>query len=89
MLELTNSEILRELERFIAAMNAAREKIWRVESGEWLLDSYTLKHAPHSATSTMPSRAVSCLFQRDGRFSVSEAEAGKVLGASRRDWQRV
>jgi glycine dehydrogenase len=49
MIEPTESETLRELDRFIDAMVAIRGEISRVESGEWTADDNPLHHAPHTA----------------------------------------
>src|SRR6478752_6105629 len=49
MIEPTESESKRELDRFCAAMIAIREEIDRVADGEWPLDASPLRHAPHTA----------------------------------------
>ncbi len=49
MVEPTESESLRELDRFCDAMIAIRAEIARVESGEWPRDQNPLKNAPHTA----------------------------------------
>jgi glycine dehydrogenase len=49
MIEPTESETLRELDRFVDAMIAIRKEIGRVESGEWTEDDNPLRHAPHTA----------------------------------------
>ncbi|MDX1447610.1 MAG: aminomethyl-transferring glycine dehydrogenase [Acidimicrobiia bacterium] len=49
MIEPTESESLRELDRFCDAMLAIREEIRRVESGEWPRDDNPLVRAPHPA----------------------------------------
>jgi glycine dehydrogenase len=49
MVEPTESESLRELDRFCAAMIAIRSEIGRVESGEWVVEASPLRHAPHPA----------------------------------------
>ena len=51
MVEPTESEPLRELDRFCDAMIAIRAEIARVERGEWPQDDNPLKHAPHTAAS--------------------------------------
>ena len=51
MVEPTESEPLRELDRFCGAMIAIRAEIARVERGEWPQDDNPLKHAPHTAAS--------------------------------------
>ncbi len=49
MIEPTESETKRELDRFCAAMIAIREEINRVASGEWPLERSPLRMAPHTA----------------------------------------
>ena len=49
MVEPTESEDRRELDRFCDAMIAIREEIRRVERGEWPLDDSPLRRAPHPA----------------------------------------
>ncbi len=48
MVEPTESESKRELDRFIAAMVAIREEIARVERGELKAEESPLRHAPHT-----------------------------------------
>ena len=49
MVEPTESESVRELDRFCDAMVAIRGEIDRVVQGEWPLDDSPLRHAPHTA----------------------------------------
>jgi glycine dehydrogenase len=49
MIEPTESETLREIDRFIDAMVAIRGEIGQVESGEWPIEDSPLRHAPHTA----------------------------------------
>ena len=49
MIEPTESETLRELDRFCDAMVAIRAEIERVASGEWAVDDNPLRHAPHTS----------------------------------------
>jgi glycine dehydrogenase len=49
MLEPTESEDLRELDRFVAAMVAIRSEIDRVADGTWPLEQSPLRMAPHTA----------------------------------------
>ncbi|SPW31051.1 Glycine dehydrogenase [decarboxylating] [Edwardsiella tarda] len=50
MVEPTESEDKRELDRFIAAMLAIRSEIARVETGEWPPQDNPLVNAPHTQT---------------------------------------
>jgi glycine dehydrogenase len=49
MVEPTESESLRELDRFCEAMIAIRAEIDRVVAGDWPLEQSPLRHAPHTA----------------------------------------
>jgi glycine dehydrogenase len=49
MIEPTESETLRELDRFIDAMIAIKVEIDRVEAGEWEVEQSPLRHAPHTS----------------------------------------
>ena len=49
MVEPTESESLREVDRFCDAMIAIRGEIDRVGAGEWAHDESPLHHAPHTA----------------------------------------
>ncbi|MCZ3389322.1 MAG: aminomethyl-transferring glycine dehydrogenase [Actinomycetia bacterium] len=49
MVEPTESEGLREIDRFIDAMMAIRSEIDRVAAGEWSVEDSPLRGAPHTA----------------------------------------
>jgi glycine dehydrogenase len=49
MVEPTESEDLREIDRFIEAMIAIRAEIAEIEQGRWPQDDNPLKNAPHTA----------------------------------------
>jgi glycine dehydrogenase len=49
MVEPTESESLRELDRFCDAMIAIRGEIDQVARGDWPLEDSPLRHAPHTA----------------------------------------
>ena len=49
MIEPTESESLRELDRFCDAMISIRSEIDRVVAGDWPLEDSPLRHAPHTA----------------------------------------
>ncbi len=48
MVEPTESEDLRELDRFVDAMVAIRAEIEKVATGEWSAEESPLRHAPHT-----------------------------------------
>jgi glycine dehydrogenase len=53
MVEPTESEDLKEIDRFINAMIAIRQEIAQVEAGVWPQDNNPLKHAPHTSASVI------------------------------------
>jgi glycine dehydrogenase len=53
MVEPTESEDLKEIDRFINAMIAIRAEIAQIEAGTWPQDNNPLKHAPHTAASVI------------------------------------
>ena len=53
MVEPTESEDLKEIDRFISAMISIRKEIAQIESGAWPQDNNPLKHAPHTAASVI------------------------------------
>ena len=53
MVEPTESEDLKEIDRFINAMIAIRKEIAQIEAGTWPQDNNPLKHAPHTAASVL------------------------------------
>ncbi len=53
MVEPTESEDLKEIDRFINAMISIRQEIAQIESGAWPQDNNPLKHAPHTSTSVI------------------------------------
>jgi glycine dehydrogenase len=55
MVEPTESETLRELDRFCDAMIAIKGEIDRVAAGEWALEDSPLRHAPHTSEELLAS----------------------------------
>jgi len=55
MIEPTESESKKELDRFCDAMIAIRDEIRRVESGEWSREDNPLVHAPHTLRDVVSS----------------------------------
>ena len=56
MIEPTESESLKEIDRFCDAMIEIRNEINEVENGDYPLDNNVLKHAPHSAEEVTSDR---------------------------------
>ena len=48
MIEPTESEDVRELDRFLAAMESIRSEITEIESGKITIEESALRHAPHT-----------------------------------------
>ena len=53
MVEPTESEDLKEIDRFINAMISIRQEIFKIENGTWPQENNPLKHAPHTAASVV------------------------------------
>jgi glycine dehydrogenase len=49
MIEPTESETLREIDRFCAAMIAIKAEVEKVAAGEWPIEESPLRHAPHTS----------------------------------------
>ena len=80
MIEPTESEDLRELDRFCDAMIAIRGEIARVAAGEWPVGDNPLRNAPHTAESR--GRGVGApVHPRGGGLPAGVAAARQVLGA--------
>jgi glycine dehydrogenase len=78
MIEPTESETLRELDRFVDAMVAIRGEIDRVASGEWVAEDSPLRHAPHTAEDLLGEW--SRVYPRDlGAFPVPGVRAAKYF----------
>ncbi len=75
MIEPTESESLRELDRFCDAMIAIRSEIGRVASGEYDAHDNPLKNAPHTAE---------MLIAEEWKHPYDRAEAAYPAGADRR-----
>ena len=75
MVEPTESEPLRELDRFCDAMVAIREEIRQVENGVWPRDANPLVSAPHTAET---------LLRADWPHPYSREEAAYPLASLRR-----
>ncbi len=53
LVEPTESEDLKEIDRFISAMISIRQEIAKIENGTWPQDNNPLKHAPHTSSSVI------------------------------------
>ncbi|MEO8157437.1 MAG: aminomethyl-transferring glycine dehydrogenase [Betaproteobacteria bacterium] len=82
MVEPTESESLRELDRFCDAMIAIRGEIAKVEAGEWPQADNPLKNAPHTAAA---------LLEREWTHAYSREQAAYPLASLRQSkyWSPV
>jgi glycine dehydrogenase len=77
MVEPTESEPLRELDRFCDAMIAIRGEIAKVESGEWPQDDHPLKHAPHTAAAVCADEWPHAYRRSDAAYPLASLKPGK------------
>jgi glycine dehydrogenase len=80
MVEPTESETLREIDRFCDAMIAISGEIARVASGEWAHEDSPLHHAPHTAEDLLGEW--DRVYPRDlGAYPVPDVRAAKYFPA--------
>ena len=89
MVEPTESESKRELDRFCDAMIAIRDEIARVEAGEWTVEDSPLRHAPHPAADVAVDAWDRAYTRDDRRLPGRVAAHRQVLAAGRPHRQRV
>jgi glycine dehydrogenase len=77
MVEPTESESRRELDRFCAAMIAIRAEIAAVERGEWSIEESPLRRAPHPAADVVADDWGRSYGRERGAFPVPELLADK------------
>ena len=80
MVEPTESEDLREIDRFCDAMIRIRSEIDRVASGEWPSDESPLRNAPHTAQMLVGEWPYAYT-REEAVFPVESLRAGEVLAA--------
>jgi glycine dehydrogenase len=77
MVEPTESEDLKEIDRFINAMIAIRKEIAHVENGTWPQDNNPLKHAPHTSASVIAAEWNRPYSREVAAFPVAALKASK------------
>jgi glycine dehydrogenase len=77
MVEPTESEPRRELDRFIDAMTAIRDEIRAIEEGRADRDDNPLKHAPHTAAAACGNDWPHAYDREQGAFPVAGLRADK------------
>jgi glycine dehydrogenase len=91
MIEPTESEDIREIERFIDAMISIRAEIEAIIKGEISVDDSPLRHAPHtsiSVSSTQWSRAYTCEIGGYPKALEGYLE-GEIIGSRMKYWPPV
>ena len=77
MVEPTESESLKELDRFCDAMIAIRREIAKIESGAWPLDNNPLKAAPHTANTLLKNDWIHPYSREQAAYPVSSTHGNK------------
>jgi glycine dehydrogenase len=84
MIEPTESEDLRELDRFVDAMIAIRAEIGKVGAGEWKRADNPLRNAPHTATAVTADGWAHPYSREEAAYPVSGLRAAKYWSPVRR-----
>jgi glycine dehydrogenase len=79
MIEPTESEGKRELDRFCDAMLAIRAELAQIESGEVLVEASALRHAPHTAEDLLAEEWSRPYRRTDGAFPPGVATNAKYF----------
>ncbi len=77
MIEPTESESKRELDRFCDAMISIRIEVGRIEKGEWDNEDNPLKNAPHSIDDVIDSVWAHCYTREDAAFPLDHLRKEK------------
>jgi len=77
MVEPTESESLRELDRFCDAMIQIRHEIANIEQGRWPKDDNPLRNAPHTAAALMKADWPHAYLREDAAYPVASLRQGK------------
>jgi glycine dehydrogenase len=78
MVEPTESESKRELDRFIEAMLSIRAEIAKVEAGNWPLTDNPLVHSPHTQDDVMDDEWCRAYTRAEAVFPSSAVRASKL-----------
>jgi glycine dehydrogenase len=84
MIEPTESEDLRELDRFCEAMIAIRAEIGKVAAGEWDRTDNPLRNAPHTAAAVTASEWTHPYSREQAAYPGTTGRAGKYWPPVRR-----
>jgi glycine dehydrogenase len=77
MVEPTESEPLKELDRFCEAMVAIRDEIRKVELGTWPREDNPLKAAPHTAQVLMKAEWTQAYSREEAAYPLSSLRQQK------------
>ena len=91
MIEPTESEDIREIERFITAMIAIREEIQEVIDGKVAIEASALRHAPHTALSVTSSNWERAYPREKGGYPkpLEGYISGEIIGSRMKYWPPV
>ncbi|QXB54481.1 aminomethyl-transferring glycine dehydrogenase [Aeromonas sp. FDAARGOS 1415] len=78
MVEPTESESKRELDRFVEAMTAIRAEIAKVQDGHWSLTDNPLVHAPHTQDDVMDAEWNRAYTRAEAVFPSDAVRASKL-----------
>jgi glycine dehydrogenase len=89
MIEPTESEDLRELDRFIDAMTAIRHEISAIEAGTLTIEQSPLRYAPHTAKDLLSTSWDRSYSREIGAFPEGAAHNAHGIGAKGKYWPTV
>lgn len=91
MIEPTESEDIREIERFIAAMVSIRAEIEAIIRGEISVEDSPLRHAPHTAISVSSTTWERRYSREEGGYpkALNGFIEGEIIGARMKYWPPV
>jgi glycine dehydrogenase len=89
MIEPTESEDLRELDRFIDAMIAIRHEISAIEAGTLAIEQSPLRYAPHTAKDLLSTSWDRSYSREIGAFPEGAAHNAHGIGAKGKYWPTV
>ena len=91
MIEPTESEDIREIERFIDAMISIRAEIEAIIKGEISVEESALRHAPHTAISVSATTWERGYSREEGGYpkALGGYIEGEIIGARMKYWPPV
>jgi len=89
MIEPTESEDLREIDRFIDAMIAIRHEIAEIEKGALVIEESPLRFAPHTAKDLLSTKWDRKYPRESGAFPEGAAHNAHGIGAKGKYWPSV